>query len=86
MDNVSPSTEAIRIVYPPIAGPGIYWDIDTMCRAMQYERRKVESMVADPTFPKAIRRGHPRWKSEEVVQWFDSQREERKTGRPRKVV
>jgi len=78
--------EAVKIIYPPIAGPGVYWDIETIAAALRYEKRKIDSMVADPTFPRPIRRGHPRWKSEEVVKWFDSQRETSKAGRPRKAV
>ncbi len=76
----------LKVIYPPIAGPGVYWDMETIGQALKYEKRTVSDLVADPTFPKPIKRGHPRWKSEEVVAWFDGLREQPKAGRPRKVV
>lgn len=78
--------ESVQVIYPPIAGPGIYWDREAICQALRYELRTVADLVSDPTFPRPVRRGQPRWKSEEVVQWFDALRDERKPGRPRKAV
>lgn len=66
--------------------PDVWLDAAGVGLALGREADYVLNRLAPlPDFPKAWRRGHPRWKYSEVMAWAESDRE-RHEGRPRRQV